>query len=227
MIKTAINIVWFKRDLRFTDHEPLFMAQQENIPVLLVYFFEPTVMNYDDSDIRHWRFVYESLLEMQKKLDSVDAKIFVFHNEVATVFDALAEKYQIKKVFSHQEIGNKITYDRDQEMQSFFQKNKITWKEYQMHGVVRKLKSRSEWDKRWEQVMRADPKMVELSSLKIEELDAACYHSIKGIELPTDITSRNKNFQQGGEYWAWRYLDSFVKERHVNYSKHISKPLIE
>ena len=162
MIKTAINIVWFKRDLRFTDHEPLFMAQQENIPVLLVYFFEPTVMNYDDSDIRHWRFVYESLMEMQKKLDSVDAKIFVFHNEVATVFDALAEKYQIKKVFSHQEIGNKITYDRDQEMQSFFQKNKITWKEYQMHGVVRKLKSRSEWDKRWEQVMRADPKMVEL-----------------------------------------------------------------
>ncbi|MFZ0595399.1 MAG: FAD-binding domain-containing protein, partial [Flavobacterium sp.] len=30
--------------------------------------------------------------------------------------------------------------------------------------------------------------------------------------------------QQGGEYWAWRYLESFAKERHVNYSKHISKP---
>jgi len=23
-----VNIMWFKRDLRFTDHEPLFMAQQ-------------------------------------------------------------------------------------------------------------------------------------------------------------------------------------------------------
>jgi deoxyribodipyrimidine photo-lyase len=50
------------------------------------------------------------------------------------------------------------------------------------------------------------------------------YQNLKGNELPTEITTRNKNLQQGGEYWAWRYLDSFVKERHVNYSKHISKP---
>jgi len=50
------------------------------------------------------------------------------------------------------------------------------------------------------------------------------YSDLKGKELPPTITTRHKNFQQGGEYWAWRYLDSFVKERHVNYSKHISKP---
>lgn len=36
--------MWFKRDLHFTDHEPLFMVQQENIPLLLVYFFEPSVI---------------------------------------------------------------------------------------------------------------------------------------------------------------------------------------
>ncbi len=60
MNKKAINIVWFKRDLRFTDHEPLYLAQMEEIPVLLVYFFEPSIMNYDDSDLSHWRFVYES-----------------------------------------------------------------------------------------------------------------------------------------------------------------------
>jgi deoxyribodipyrimidine photolyase len=29
-----------------------------------------------------------------------------------------------------------------------------------------------------------------------------------------------------GEHLAWRYLDSFVKERYVNYSKHISKPAL-
>ena len=54
MTKKAINIVWFKRDLRFSDHEPLFLAQKEEIPVLLIYFFEPSVMNYDDSDVRHF-----------------------------------------------------------------------------------------------------------------------------------------------------------------------------
>lgn len=224
MNKKDINIVWFKRDLRFTDHEPLFIAQQENIPVLFVYFFEPSVMSYDDSDARHWRFIYESIQEMQSKLKSNAAEIYFFHNEVPTVFRELVKIYDIKSVFSHQEIGNKITFDRDIAMQSFFNENDIHWKQSQMHGVIRKLKSRSDWDKRWENVMRAIPKTNDLNGFQFESLEQAFYLNIKGKELASEITTRHTNFQQGGEYWAWRYLDNFVKVRHVNYSKHISKP---
>lgn len=224
MTKKAINIVWFKRDLRFTDHEPLFLAQKEAIPVLLIYFFEPSVTNYDDSDVRHWRFIYESLQEMQTRLQSVGTKIYFFHNEVQLVFEELVKIYDIKTVFSYQEIGNKITFDRDIAMQKFFDNNNIQWKQSQMHGVIRKLKSRSDWDKRWEKVMRAEPKMVDINSFQFENLEENLYQVLKGDELSKEIITRNENFQQGGEYWAWRYLDSFAKQRHVNYSKHISKP---
>ena len=224
MNKKAINIVWFKRDLRFTDHEPLFMAQQEKIPTLLLYFFEPSVMSYDDSDIRHWRFIFESLQEMKAKLKVFNSEIYIFHNEVKQVFDEIVKVYDVKNVFSHQEIGNKVTFDRDIAMQSFFDLNKILWKQSQMHGVIRKLKSRIDWDKRWEKVMRDVPKIIELNNFKIENLESNFYDSLKGNALPKAITTRNKNFQQGGENLAWRYLDSFVKERYVNYSKHISKP---
>ena len=140
--------MWFKRDLRFTDHEPLFMAQQEDTPTILLYFFEPSVMNYDDSDVRHWRFVYESLQDMQSKLISVGAKIYFFHNEVKPVFEEIVKVYDVKSIFSHQEIGNKITFDRDVAMQLFFDKNNIQWQQSQMHGVIRKLKSRKDWDKK-------------------------------------------------------------------------------
>ncbi|TBX64808.1 deoxyribodipyrimidine photo-lyase [Flavobacterium silvisoli] len=226
MKRKAINIVWFKRDLRFTDHETLYAANQSDLPVLLLYFFEPTVMNYPDADIRHWRFVYESLQYMQSRLNEVSAKLYFFHNEVATVFKELTKMYDINTVFSHQEIGNKLTFDRDIAMQSFFDTHQIEWKQFQMHGVIRKLKSRKDWDKRWEEIMRATPKIVELQDLKIEVLEPSLYDLLKGNKLPKTITTRNENFQQGGEYWAWRYLDSFVKERHVNYSKHISKPAL-
>ena len=224
MTKKAANIVWFKRDLRFTDHEPLYLAQQANLPILLVYFFEPSVMSFDDSDTRHWRFIYESILEMQSKLKSVAAQIYIFHKEVKPVFEALHEVYDVQSVFSHQEIGNKVTFDRDVAMQAYFNTKNIYWKQTQMHGVIRKLKSRIEWDKRWENVMRATPKMIDLNAFQFESLSNDFYQKIKGKDLPNTITTRHKNFQQGGEYWAWRYLDSFVKERHVNYSKHISKP---
>ena len=224
MTRKPINIVWFKRDLRFTDHVPLFMAQQENIPILLVYFFEPSVMAYDDSDIRHWRFIYESLQDMQLKLNSFSSRIYFFHQEVEFVFKELMHVYDIQNVFSHQEIGNKVTYDRDIQMQHLFDTNAIVWKQFQIHGVIRKLKSRSDWDKRWENVMRDVPKTIELKNLKIESLETNFYENLRGKELSKEITNHNKNFQQGGENFAWRYLDSFVKERYVNYSKHISKP---
>jgi deoxyribodipyrimidine photo-lyase len=195
--KKPVNIIWFKRDLRYTDHEPLFMAQQENLPILLVYFFEPSVMAYDDSDVRHWRFIYESLQEMQSKLKSVEAKIYFFQNEVQTVFKELLTIYDVKTVFSYQEIGNKVTFDRDIAMQSFFDENAIHWKESQMHGVIRKLKSRKDWDKRWENVMRAEPKIININDLKIETLETNFYTRLKGNELPKDIITHNKNFQQG------------------------------
>jgi deoxyribodipyrimidine photo-lyase len=157
LTKKQINIVWFKRDLRFTDHEPLFYASQQNLPLLFVYFFEPSVMNCDDSDVRHWRFLYESLEDMQSKLNPSSSKIYFFHQETETVFKELIKAYDVQNIFSHQEIGNKVTYDRDIQMQYLFDENAIVWKQFQMHGVVRKLKSRSDWDKRWEQVMRDVP----------------------------------------------------------------------
>jgi deoxyribodipyrimidine photo-lyase len=224
--RTPINIVWFKRDLRFTDNEALFNAHQSGLPLLLIYCFEPSVMKYDDSDTRHWRFVYESLQDLQKKLDPIGGKIYFFQAEVATVFLELMKHYDIQTVFSHQEIGNKITYERDIAMQGFFQKNNIKWKEYQMHGVIRKLKSRKDWDKRWENVMRDSPKIVKETDLNLVRLDSDYYDAIKGNPLNPEITTSNKNFQQGGENLAWRYLDSFVKERYVNYSKYISKPAL-
>ncbi|WP_293871731.1 deoxyribodipyrimidine photo-lyase [Flavobacterium sp.] len=224
MSKKTINIVWFKRDLRFTDHEPLFLAQQEEIPIILLYFFEPSVMSYDDSDVRHWRFIYESLQDMQSKLNAVDSKIYFFHNEVKPVFEEILQVYNVKSIFSHQEIGNKITFDRDIAIQLFFDENNIHWQQSQMHGVIRKLKSRKDWDKRWENVMRNEPKIIDLNRFQFEKLDANFYQKFKGKVLSKEVTSSNKNFQKGGESLAWRYLDSFVKERYVNYSKHISKP---
>ncbi len=35
---------------------------------------------------------------------------------------------------------------------------------------------------------------------------------------------RDERFQPGGEHYAWRYLNSFLKQRYPNYQRHISKP---
>jgi deoxyribodipyrimidine photo-lyase len=225
-VKQDIVIVWFKRDLRFTDHAPLYFAQKQKLPILFIYCFEPSLMNYADSDVRHWRFVFQSLQEMQTKLIGLNASIAIFHNEAIDVFKNIQSKYNINTIFSHQEIGNQISYQRDKAVKQFCDTNHIEWKEYQHNGVIRKLKSRKDWEKRWKQKMEATPKLVDEKNWNLLFIEAAFYESIKGPDLNEQITQNNPSFQTGGELYAWRYLDSFLKDRYINYAKHISKPAL-
>jgi deoxyribodipyrimidine photo-lyase len=183
-------------------------------------------MAYDDSDSRHWRFVYESLQEMRLKLKDLNADLYIFHAEVFPVLEALQNQYHIHQIFSHVEVGNRITYNRDLAVQQFCHQYNIAWKESPLNGVIRKLKTRKTWQQRWKKTMMEQPKLVAESGWNILKLEQNFYEELKGAPLAETIITRNKNFQQGGEYWAWRYLDSFIKERAVNYSKHISKPLL-
>jgi len=222
--KEEISIVWFKRDLRLYDHEPLFLASKSGCPILLIYCFEPSVMAYEDSDVRHWRFVYESLMDMQQKLNAVGIQLLICHNEVLDVFQRLNFHYNIKHIFSHQETGNKVTYDRDKEVSYFCQSNNILWQESATNGVVRKLKSRKNWEVRWKEKMSQPIVQIDLGHFHFLQLQNSITEEIKGENIPSVLIQRNENFQQGGETLAWKYLRSFLQDRYPNYSKHISKP---
>lgn len=224
--KPEIVVVWFKRDLRFTDHEALYQAQKQELPILLLYCFEPSVMEYHDSDVRHWRFVHQSLSEMNEKLQELEAQLYLFHSEVLTVFTALQKQYHIRTIFSHQEVGNKLTFDRDKAVQSFCSEQNITWNEYRHNAVQRGGGARVDWEKRWKSTMTQPPFLVSETEWNLLSLDTHIYQKVKGPTLPLEITSDNPNFQPGGESYAWKYLDSFLKKRSVNYANHISKPAL-
>jgi deoxyribodipyrimidine photo-lyase len=68
--------------------------------------------------------------------------------------------------------------------------------------------------------------LVDEHNWNFVKLQESFYKSVKGKDLPEVIILINKNFQQGGETLAWRYLDDFLKKRCINYSKHISKPAL-
>ncbi|MFT5834510.1 MAG: deoxyribodipyrimidine photo-lyase, partial [Cognaticolwellia sp.] len=123
-----LNIIWLKRDLRLHDHKPLCEAIEANEPTLLLYIFEPSVQQYPDWNIRHWRFVWQSLVVMNEQLKPFNTQINIFHDEVIPVFENLMETETINTVFSYQEIGTKVTFDRDKSMHHFFKKNGIKWR---------------------------------------------------------------------------------------------------
>lgn len=223
MTKQEVTVVWFKRDLRLSDHAPLRAAIQEGIPTLLLYCFEPQMMSAPDSDIRHWRFVWQSLLDMQQQLTQAKlGKLQVTHVNAEDVFNLLHEQFTIRRVYSYQETGNRISYDRDIRIAAFLQSHAIPWTEYQSNGVIRKLNNRNSWNRRWQEFMEQPSDDVDLSKLRLVQTSFPQKWSTQ--QLPITIKTPDDNFQTGGERLAQQTLQSFITERAALYMKHISKP---
>jgi deoxyribodipyrimidine photo-lyase len=51
------QLVWFKRDLRVSDHAPLLAASQSTQAVLPLYIVEPDYWLQSFASKRHWYFI--------------------------------------------------------------------------------------------------------------------------------------------------------------------------
>ncbi|MEM9982620.1 MAG: deoxyribodipyrimidine photo-lyase, partial [Bacteroidota bacterium] len=221
----SMHIVWFKRDLRLQDHLPLKVAIASQKPTLLLYILETSLYKHPAYDVRHWRFVYQSLQAMQVQLDAYDYQLYVLYAEAEDAFQTLLDRYPIEQVLSYQETGLALTYQRDQRLASLFKKQKIHWQEYQQNGVIRGLRHRKRWRKKWYEWVKAPIDQVNLAALSPASISTDLF-STEQLQLPQDIQQEATDFQKGGEIMAWRYLRSFLKSRIYHYHRHISKPLL-
>ena len=218
-----MKIVWFKRDLRLFDNEPLFRAIAADGPTLLLYIFEPSLLNDHHYSNRHFDFIKQSLEELQKQLKPYQTEILILESEVVDAFEKINQMQPILTIYSHQETGIQLTFNRDKAVMAFCKKHKIVWNEYITNGVKRGLSNRATWKDDWCEFMDLEPFPFhpKSNSFLSEELVDAIGAQFTLVDL---TTSKNTPFQKGGTSTGMRYLNSFLKERVVNYSKHISKP---
>ena len=98
MLKNNIQIVWFKRDLRITDHRPLFEASLNSIPTLPIYIVETDYWKQPFSSKRHWSFIHDSLKELRKDLKNIGQTLVVRIGSVKDVFEDLSLQYNIQSL---------------------------------------------------------------------------------------------------------------------------------
>jgi deoxyribodipyrimidine photo-lyase len=107
-----VQLVWLKRDLRVHDHGPLCRAAALG-PVVVLYVFEPLLLQAPESDRCQWQFVLGSLHELAAELRRRGAFLCVRHGEMVEVLarldDELRSQGGIAHVHSHQETGNQRT----------------------------------------------------------------------------------------------------------------------
>jgi len=217
----STSILWFKKDLRIIDHKP-FLEASKNGFVLPLYIFEPQILESEDYDPRHHQFINDSLEFLKIELEKIDGYLNVEYGSAQKVFRKI--KSQISgqvRIFSHEETGNWISYQRDIYLKNWCKKNNINWLEFPQHGVQRPIKNRDGWSYEWNKSMN-EPIIPVPANINFEPYQNK-FNLIKEINLNKKVT--HKNIQKGGRVNAERLLVSFLNERGRNYVKEMSSPL--
>jgi deoxyribodipyrimidine photo-lyase len=216
-----INVVWFKRDLRLTDHIPLKRAIDSGRKTLLLFIVEPCLVNSEHYSNRHWKFMFECIEDMQTQLATYNGELFVLEGEVLDIFVELKKEYGAFELYSHVEIGIDITYQRDIQVAKWMKKQGFNWSEFRQNAITRGRKNRTNWNKEWETFMNQPIEYIDLKLLNVQSLIPQLKNSFKPTLV---IHPESPAMQFGGRMRGEKLLNSFLNKRYLSYSKSISKP---
>jgi len=218
-VPRPLHLVWFKRDLRVHDHAPLAEAAARG-PVLALYVAEPGFWALPDSSGRQWRFVAESLAELDAALRARGGALVVRTGEAVDVLRDLLDRLAVAALWSHQETGNAWTFARDRRVAALLRERGVPWHERRQHGVIRGLARRDGWAARWEQLMRA-PVAAAPAALTPPPLAVGAIPSAAALGLADDPPLR----QVGGRAAGQGLLASFFGPRGRDYRRAMATPV--
>jgi deoxyribodipyrimidine photo-lyase len=227
-----MNVVWLKRDVRFTDHEPLSLAAAGTLPCVVLYIYEPELLTSDTYHESHHKFINEGLAELDAKLQAVavggQGGLTVRTGNALDVLKELHSSVPIRTLFSHREVGHGISLHRNQRVAAWTAAAGICWTQCRQDGVSDQRHAHLDegsWASKWtEQMLRpqqppparllfVDPRALPRASL----LDAAACGVVHLGLRPSA--------QTGGEDVARGILHSFLQRRGEAYCDELSSPL--
>jgi len=209
-------VVWFKRDLRSTDHAALTRAAALG-DVVPLYVFEPDYWAQPDVSGRQFEFVLESVRALGDDLRALGVALVVRVGRVTDVLQDLQTQVGFDTLISHEETGSGWTYIRDRAVAGWCRANAVVWREMAQSGVVRRLNGRDGWAARRNAFLR--------------QPQIAVPERMRGPNLVSDPVPQLASAdpcpqrQPGGRAAALSVLGSFLTERGRTYRKDMSSPV--
>jgi deoxyribodipyrimidine photo-lyase len=218
---SALNIVWFKRDLRADDHDPLAEAAARG-PVLPLYIVEPGLWQQPDAAGRHWAFIRESLVELRATLAAMGQPLLVRSGEAVAILEALRQQHPIAALWSHEETGNAWTFARDRAVAEWTRTHGIPWHQRRQFGVRRGLRDRTGWARQWDRLMRRPALPAPATLPTLSSIDPCPIPAWPDPSLADDPCPGR---QAGGRRAGLATLESFLATRGRPYRAAMATPL--
>lgn len=98
----AVNIFWFRRDLRLHDNAGLYHALRSGKPIVPLFIFDKDILDeLDEKRDKRVEFIHRALGDLQQQLLQLGSSLLVKHGKPRAVWKQLVEEYAVEKVFAN------------------------------------------------------------------------------------------------------------------------------
>ncbi len=137
-MKPAVNIFWFRRDLRLEDNAGLFHALKSKRPIVPVFIFDRSILDeLDEKNDRRLEFIHQALQEIQNYLAKLGSTLDVRYGFPLKVYHELLKDYEVSEVFTNHDYEPYAT-KRDIEITELLRSRRISFHTYKDQVIFEK-----------------------------------------------------------------------------------------
>ncbi len=182
----AVNIFWFRRDLRLEDNSGLYNALCEKLPVLPIFIFDSEILDKLPKNDSRVNFIHDTISKINQQLIKHNSSIVIYHGKPLEIFKNLIENFKIENVFTNRDY-EPYAAERDAKISDFLSSKNIDFKTFKDQVIFEKSEVVKDdgkpyvvytpFSKKWMERLKPE----DVQSYKSEDLLNNC---IKDISLP-------------------------------------------
>ena len=126
-MKPAVNIFWFRRDLRLYDNAGLYRALKAELPVLPIFIFDRNILDQlENKKDARVEFIHRALNVLIKELARHNSSIEIYYGQPLDILSSLTEKYSLRRIFVNEDY-EPYARERDQSVEKMLLEKNIAF----------------------------------------------------------------------------------------------------
>ena len=137
MMKSKVNIFWFRRDLRLEDNKGFCKALQGAYPVLALFIFDTEILDNLNEDDARVSFIFDRVQQMRNQLKKQGSSIAMYYASPAKAFQEITSKYDVQNVITNRDY-EPYARKRDEDISTALSEKGIGFYTFKDHVIFEK-----------------------------------------------------------------------------------------
>jgi deoxyribodipyrimidine photo-lyase len=208
------TLVWFRRDLRISDHEPLYRAARRGV-VIPVFVFDRALLLHPETGAGRVRFMLGCLAALDADLRSRGGRLILRAGDPVKVLPQLIKETEADGIYSYIDFERIYGRVRDANLNRALAKENLKIRWFEPPGTTSELMPYPDYRKLWHQQMR-EPLIPVPQHINVPSgLHADTLPSLEEVGHSADSQLNLSLMPKGGTAEARQLLDSFFDQRKV------------